>query len=654
MGRKTYDFYCNYLANFLSGGVLANKVGMSELGIKALYDRIITKSSVKKIICISQFPLDYDRAFCSILNKRVAELFPDCSVTTSLQLFKSNLNISSSDFKRNMGLAEQRYLDEKQIFDSMSATDKSVGKLFIGGGFRKKVTKQGVALLKDNFESYQYCNSVIENEGTLFTGYMFVEVIAPDNKTLVKVRDLIYKILDASKIHSGEVTNNCSKYLSTISPTGFMTRAKTNKEFKNTLLSQENVAQLLPYKSHGFVGDGSGTLIGIDMGSRAPFILNFFKTGDRQINMFIAPSGCGKTVSCFAIALFLLDDNIHCSATDLKGKEWVKLAPFTKYVEIDVSSANGVYVNTMRLDDMNITQENCRNLYENSVNVTCSLLQTIVGFNEDSEDYRDAETVFRNAITKYFVMNGVMKDNPSTFVNTKNLNYKDLVSMIKQLSALPNFKSQETLINKIVNRCVMTIEQTTLLTGKELTVSDIIDSPLVIYSFNKNENQGESILSDRVRTLMISYLDMKKIYFRKEKKLGTCCFYEELQRNAEFSSLINFIVAVVTGARSSNVTVFLLCNSPNTLLSPSMQAITSNISSYMIGPLPEEDNEVLVKLGLRSVVPRVQQLTNDPANFKNCFVCHFNTGDVVDTVTYKAMLPPSILDRMKTRDAISS
>lgn len=655
MARNLYDFYCNYIANFLSGGSLASKVNMSSLGIKPLYDRIITKSSVKKVICINQFPLDFNQSFSTILSRKVAEVYPDCKVVISMQSFKSELNVRSADFKRNMASAERRYNEEKQLFDSLSSTDKSVGrKLFGPGGASKTVTAKGVEVLKDNYDSYDYCNNVINNGGSLFTTYLFVEIVAPTNEKLIDVRDLVYKTLDMFKCYSSEVHSNSSKYMETVSPTGYMSKGNAPKEFGTTLMSHENLAQLMPFKSHGFVGDGTGTLMGVDMGPRTPFILNFYKTGDRQVVVFLCPSGKGKTLNSFLIAMSLLDSNIHCSVIDVKGDEWVKLGAFTKYINIDISSSNGVYVNTLRLDDVSVDESSCVSFYETGVSSTCSLFKTMAGFDEGTSEYKDSEFIIRNAINKYYMKNLVVKENPKTFIHSKNLTYLGLITTIQEIGETPAYRQYSDTINTLINRCLSIIEGTSLFKGRELTVKDIVDSPLVIYSLDKNNNQGDSALSDSIRTFMVSFLDMKKIYIRKQQGLGTTCFYEELQRKEEFKTLINFIVAVVTGARSSNVTVFLLCNSPSTLMSDDVQAITSNISTYIIGPLNNNDMEVLNYLGLQECIPRVKALSENREKFKHCFVCHFDTGDVSNTVTYRALVPPSILEKLKTRDAIDT
>lgn len=654
MSNKLYDFYCNYLVNWLSGGALVNKTGMSSLGIKPLYDRIITKSSVKKIVCVASFPVEFERTFSSTISRRVSETYRGCQANVSMQSFKSDLNVRSAEFKRSMADAERKYNEYKRTYDSLSESDRAVGKKLYGpGGASLTVTSQTLNALKDNFESYKYCNDVISNQGTLYNTYLFIELITPDNATMIKVRDLVFRILDGFKCQFFEIHSNSSKFMETISPTGFMKKGSSAKEFQNLLMSSENISQLMPYKSHGFIGDGFGILMGIDRSARCPFILNFFKTGDRQINVFLSPSGKGKTMASFMTALAFLDKNIHCSVIDVKGDEWVKLEAFTKCLNIDISSSNGVYVNTLRMDNIDLDTNSSVSFYESSTNSTANLLRIIIGYPEGSEKQRNSDFIVMNAISKLYARNNVRKENYKTFTNTKNLGYMDLVAIIQEIGQTPGFAQYRDIINDIINRCISVFEGTSLFKGTEITVQDIIDTPLVIYSLNKNESQGNE-MSDAIRTCMVTDLDMKKIYIRKKLGLGTVCFYEEMQRKAEFRSLIKFICGVVTGARSSNVTVFLLCNNPSTLMDKDVQAITSNISTYIIGPLNNNDMDVLDYLGLGDIKHKVQLLSKYPGKYKNSFVCKFDTGDVADSCIYSALIPPDILEEIKTRDAISN
>lgn len=112
----------------------------------------------------------------------------------------------------------------------------------------------------------------------------------------------------------------------------------------------------------------------------------------------------------------------------------------------------------------------------------------------------------------------------------------------------------------------------------ELTVSEIIESPFVIYNMNKNNAETLSTLDD-LKIYMSQFLDGEKHFLRKQQKLHTAAFYEELQRCGSLSTLVRSISARVTGSRSNNLSVFLLLNAITTLDSDAFRAIKSNITT---------------------------------------------------------------------------
>ena len=188
--------------------------------------------------------------------------------------------------------------------------------------------------------------------------------------------------------------------------------------------------------------------------------------------------------------------------------------------------------------------------------------------------------------------------------------------------------------------------------GKEITIKDIIDTPLIVYTLNRNSEQALS-LEDKIRTVMISFLEMKKISIRKSRKKGTVCFYEEMQRSYEFRELINFINTMVTGARSSNVVVVLLCNVLSVLKEECMTPIVSNISTFLLGPVPEKDLQLLDDIGAGRLKSKLRKMSDNQKRYKHYFACLYNTGKEEGETVTKCTVPETILNILKTRDVIS-
>lgn len=660
MASSAITAHINNIANYFSNGAFINKSGLSALGIRPLYDRIITKSSIKKVMAIASFDVNFDRNFVSAISRAISAE-DSCSVIFTFGNYRSDLHktVRSKDFNRNMGIAYDSYSRYAEIFEQLSDADKTVGKKLYTPNGKININKDQLKNLKDVYDSYKYSYDTIANDGSMFNSYIFVELIAPDKKRMNRAIEVFELLMIRMKCSYTEIKKANNHYLSSMSPTGYYYQSDGNKLFRPTLLSDENLAFLMPYQSNGFIGDGTGTLMGLDIGSRSPFILNFYKTSDRQIICYLVPSGDGKTMSSQMICLFMMHQGYHASVIDVKGEEWNKLGKWVKIKEVDISSFNGSYVNTLRLDDVvdliESNKEDARMFFSSAISSSVEVIRIMSGYTDESDDFEDASSIIKYAVDRYYKINNVNPNNYQTFSNTSNMNYESLINFIGALKSVDLYRSKSNLIDTIQARCLAFLDTSKLLEAEEITVRDILDSELVVYSLNRNRDGAGDPKLEALRTFMITYLDMKKIYIRKSKGLATVCFYEELQRKKEFSRLINFINAVVTGARSSNVTVFLLCNTPKILLEDDVSGVMSNISTFIIGKLTtKSDIDVLDKLGIGDAIPYVEEINNNPQKFKHCFVCKYDTGYDSDTVIFKAMVPPHVVEYLNTRDAQKS
>lgn len=657
MASKLLTMYVNSIAHWFSNGAFVNKSGLSSLGIRAMYDRIITKSNVKRVMCVSHIDNDLSHNFTSAITRHVCENFPDCSVMFTFSSFRSDLHrsIRTRDFKRNMELAYNRFSNYEEGFSQLSDSEQTVGKKVYVNGSRITVTKEQLDFLRNVYDSYKYSYDVVTNDGVMTNTYMFVELVAPDNPKMKKLVESFDFLMMSLKCNYMEVRKANNHYLSTMSPTGFYHQSQKSSMFASNLFSGENLSYLMPYKSSGFIGDGTGTLLGLDMGSRSPLILNFYKTSDRQIICYLVPSGEGKTMSSQMICLFMIHQKYHASVIDVKGDEWNKLDKWVKTKVIDISPVKGCFVNTIRLDDIidyiDGNKEDARMFFSSAVSSTIEAIRIMSGYTEESKDFDDASSIIKYTVDRFFKKNNVNPNNYKTFKNTAGLDYRDVISLMGELKALDLYASKSSLIDNIQGRCISFLDTSGLLNADEISVADIIDTELIVYSLNRNRDPVGDKTLEALRTFMITYLDMKKIYIRKAKGLATVCFYEELQRKKEFTRLLTFINAVVTGARSSNVTVFLLCNTPKVLLDDDVSGVMSNISTFIIGKLKSEgDREVLTKLGVGDALPYVDRLTKEPNKFKHCFVCRYDTGYDSNTVIFKSLVPPPVVKYLDTRD----
>ena len=428
------------------------------------------------------------------------------------------------------------------------------------------------------------------------------------------------------------------------------------KGFNPMLFSQENLATLTPYRTKGLVGD-KGVLMGVDAQTKLPYWMDFKSSGAAQVVMWLGKSGCGKTFTAFPCAINLIGDSTHISVIDIKGNEWDKLA---KYVNTKVIAMDGMkprFVNTMRLDDLGCTKEDCIDAYNTAVRDTVTLLSLMVNLQPNEGNPHDLEAILEQAVAKMYSKREVYKDNPSTFSRTAGMKYAEILDIVDTLSSTHSYtENQKKLCLLIKTRCANFF----LSEGRysdsfknEISVGEILNAEAVIYSFNKNSQAMLDTL-DTIRVFMVQALDGRKTTIRKRQKLHTAAFYEELQRCDQFGTLLSYISHRVTGSRSDNLTIFMLLNAVNTFNNDQLSAVRSNITTKIVGLVEESDIPILVNdFGCGEIETYLNLINgNKQENWRNCFAVLNDNGLKKDKAIFKAVLPKEMTEHLRTRDVI--
>lgn len=648
-----FRFYASQLANKISKGGLISRGNLSPLEIKPLFSQILTKEFIKTVICITSVNANYEGMLLKQLQAIAFKVNKKAKVYLNFCGDPQAINISSDDFDRKMKDAYSRYSEYKTAFDSLSEADQMSGKKFRVDGMRFKIDKYQLEDLKEKYGSYKYVYDTCEKGGKFFKVYTFIELLSPDLKTMSRLYKEVTDYLKRNKFIITSLSSNCSYFLTNFGPAG-KHHESTTKEFIPNLFSDENLSYLQPFDTDGFIGDGHGQLLGLYAGSKTPFILNFFESGSRQIILLEAPAGEGKTIQGFGMAISFLNSNAHVSVLDVKGDEWCKLNSLLNNIGIiiDFSEDSNTYVNTLRLDDLKVeTEEEAKEFYNMSIKSTSQILRIIAKPINDKEKAQ-CEYISKEVVPRLFQSVGVRADSPKTFVRSRDLLYEHLIPILGEMKHSKSNAPYYEMIDTMITRCNQKFRRSNVFKGREIKLSDVINSPLVIYALDKNKDTTQD--DDDIKTFMISYLDWKKFSMRKKMGEFTVAFYEEMSRKEEFQSFIKHINGAVTGARSMNVNIVLLCNSIQTFKDKDIQAVTSNISTAFIGPMVnEEDYKVLDEMNLGEIKGKVKAITNNPKVSKNFFAVKYDTGKQTGTAVCKCILPDDILRRLETREVKS-
>ena len=651
---KLVSMYAEMLANWISGGRLVNRDKISSLGLKPVYNQYFTKNYITKAWCIIKFPVHFDRNAQEAIRIIMHREFPTVKTIIHTVNEPVYVNTDSRVYKQLMGTATKAFDDYAFFFSQMREDEKLAGKMEVNPetGRRYFINRDTLKRIKERKESYTYVYQEVSKGKQMFSTYFFIQASSANRKVLDKYGKRLTRLLGSEDIEVRPVKGSISEYLANYCPA--TTMRNSVRGISSFLTSQEGLAFQMPYRNKGLVGTG-GLLMGLDWQTKLPFFYNPVESSDGQVVLVDARTGWGKTYVCFNIADQGIGSGIHVSAIDFKGNEWIKMSDFVDAKVISMDSSNPVFVNTLRLDDLNCTAENAREMYSNAITGTVILLSLMVHLQANEGNSTDLNDILEKAVMKLYFRNGIIADNPDTFYRTASLNYQDVIDIVADLESTESYNEEQLKIcNLIKLRCASFLSSDGRygnLMKNEITVADILNSPLVIYSFNKNNN-GELDVLDTIKVFMVQFLDSKKHEIRKSKHLHTFAFYEELQRCTNFTILLNYITSRVTGSRSSNVSVFLLTNSISALAGDAMAQIRSNITTKIIGRVSDEDRMILVEqFGCQPIENYLQLIADTKTTYyRNCFAIQYDTGFSTDKTIFKTELPDYMWEAFNTRD----
>lgn len=666
--KETLKFYSSLFNDWFTGGFFQNREAISSIGIKPTYKSILTEKYIKRVIWICAFPTDYEDCFSHAISLKAREACLTCKTIVSMNIFPNNISLRDSATRRNFRTANRDYNRYADIFAQLEDADKQIGYEFRDPNGRKiRITPERLKDIKDKYDSYAYVFETIKNGGTLAKSYLSVEIMTETEEEMNKVMKAVLQYLEGSEIEYTLPQKSLAYYLNNYAPAGVLNEKDIRKGYVDMYLSDENLALLQPFKSRGLVGDGRGTPIGFNTESMNPQTINFFESGQAQVSMICAPSGKGKTFLAFQLALGLLNSHHHVSVIDIKGNEWCKLGQFVPYTIVSIGTRNPRIPNILRLDDVMVDKTNASEFYRMAFTGFAQLTKLLCNFDDklDRHSIADLGTIINTALRKLYSQRGVRVDNPLSFKNTEGIKYEDILPVLAELRNSFSYTAQQKeLITLIISRTEQFFKGEGDYEGmldNEITLGEILDYPLVIYSLDKNEDRSTTTL-DSIKSFLIQFLDMKKQMSRKRLGKHTACFYEELQRKNEFRELMKFISQVVTGSRSSNVIVFLLFNSLSIVerdmsnRDEEFEKIVSNINHYFIGGLSKSDRKILHEnLDCEDIEELVEEISKHKSSgdqdlLANNFAVKFDTGKSSGVVRIKSIVPEDRVHIFETRD----
>ena len=650
---KISELYSEYFANWISDGSMISRDKISLLGIRPLFDRFLTNKCITRVWMVCAMPVHFDLNLSQLIRTEMYEAFPD--VRTVVHMYNSpvDVKVNSDTYNRQMNSAANRYYQYREVFEQLTDVQKETGVIDrMPNGAKFSIDNRTLNKIKDAYDSYMYVHNAANHDKEFVNTHFFIQASCADKANMTKYDRELIKMLQGRGIVIKRVRGNVGQYLDNFCPASFMQSDVT--KFPTILLSQENVAAMLPNKTKGLVGK-RGFMIGEDKQTHLPFTLDLTGSDAAQVIMICGKSGCGKTFLGEEIAIQLTAFGIHCSVTDIKGGEWNKLLKYIDLLEIDMSGDSARFVNLMRLDDLGCTVYECVEAYDYAISNTVGIFEVATNLQENEGNPADLRSILSQAVEKVYTTNNILKNNPDTFVNTKNFKYEMVLDILSDLENSRSYTNDQKRLCKLIkSRCspyFMSEGRYSAAFVNELTVADVLNVPMVIYNFNKNRGEDLDII-DNLRVFMARCMDSRKHFIRKRQGLHQAVFYEELQRCGSMSTFIRNISTDVTGSRSNNLTVFLLLNAVSTFDADNFAAIRSNITTKIVGKVEEEDiNKLVTEYGCGKIQDYMNLIhENDDNRYDHCFAVYYDTGNDIDKLILHTIVPKEMQESLSTRD----
>lgn len=651
---KLLDIYSLLLSNWINGGNFSRRQKMQAGDIVPEYNQIYTKSSIKRIFRIAGIkPENVNICFIDYIRDHMFDLNPNVECIISIQNWPVRLDVNGDKFNRQMSKASEAYSSYKEAYDSQSGMARLTGKTYrLPGGGRFRMSKEKLDDLKQVFLSYYYLYNHISAGGSVTLTEIFIELVGGEPRDVKHAADDLYGILGPLSVGCEEIKGIPKTYLLECG-LAVPQPLKLNKKFLPQLLfTNENMVAFSSYKSRGLVSD-SGILMGVDFRSRLPFLIDLFKAPSAQVFLLMGKTGSGKTYSAWQMALSALAIGEYVTAIDIKGREWSRLDGLVSTKILTFDERHPSFVNTLRLDDIDVTTSNAAELYNTAVKGTVTLLSLIVNLQIHEGNPNDLELVLREAVTKLYSTRRVDPNNPESFKNTSGMKYSDVLPILESLSTTVSYtQEQKKMVTLARSRCHAYLGDAGIFAEafqNEVTLHDVLEYPLVIYEFNKNQNAMTDSL-DVIRIFFLQFLDSKKKTALRERGKFLFCFYEELQRCDQFANLLSYICAETTGSRSNNAVIVLLLNSLKVLQGKEAQDIRSNITSFLCGSVEDNDIRSIREDFRRPWLAHQLELFQEKPNiFRNCFAADVDNGVSTISTVYKVQLPEDLAVRFRTR-----
>lgn len=598
--KQAFHLWDHIVAGLLVGsGVIEpqDRLGMSNIGID--FGGLHSNSYVTKYFVITKYPDWIAPRITDIIRMNCL----DAGVKVNFYVYGQPHSIPwESDEVKNRMAALRRFTENQKTADETSVFD-----------YRK--SRKNILAQQRVLNSMQYLNEAdLDFRRTLWLNTILVEISGKrgyDGRYLSNMRKSIVsfqRYCASTEIEYREIKVNVQDWLSVLSPFSLKLIKEVNTKIPKKTFTDDIMANFVNSYKQGKIGQ-SGILVGVDISSKLPVMVDFRLNKDNAENWLIsATTGGGKSYFTKHLLTWLLAVNIAITVVDFEGDEYKELAAYVKSGNPDdvsvvsMGKGNSCYCDPMPIPNLTGDEEIDSELKDNAIGFTTKIFQTIVSGGTGEQLTKWQESVLSTAIKNVYNNYGVTDDR-DTWKNSQACSvhkvYKELSSLVRRKKFLD--ESMENIKHKaavdILEACRPYFEEGESKFGtfkNPIKTDELYKSKLVIFSFGEKGKTASEMDKVAVQLKQLSVANISNQisnYHKYVRKALNVKVWEEYQRWSAIPGSSEIIKNVITGGRKRGDINFIITNDLSSILDDTdanNRTIRGNITSYAIGKLKDK------------------------------------------------------------------
>lgn len=642
------ELYTVMLANKISPGYTfqSHELKDDELGIN--YDSVETRGTVKKFFYVKAFSKQIPLAYLSQLRDAVQK----GSLYKVKMHYQTQLSPHTIDFNsRIMQDRRRRWLNAIEVSDNKKRAQNSALQTKADGADNARqewlIDSWRYWILMDNTHRQLFHTRItieleIDRSVEGYAEYLYnasknlVSKAAKENLAIKPVANFMLDFLASQSIVSLRSTRYASKKMS------------------SRVLSDIIISKLFRI-AQGELNPKNGIPVGFDMLSQNMVYKCFAKeTQDAENCLITGETGAGKSFFMKFFLLNLLCYGLDAIILDYEGFEYTALLEEIGGIRIAIGTKDGGYPDTLEIAECIGDEKTDQASFERSITATIAIFDALCS-TDTGMDAREI-SIFNDAFNRIRITHNVVREDKTTWSNSKNLSYRILYQEIKAMGQEPAVLSEygET-VNLFIIKLKPFFEPDGIYSSmfsKKLSVNDILPKKsklgnLIIFSYDMQgkTDSGNMMREITLKQITCSYLTSTICMHNRKNEKFTFIGLEEFQRYCKNKGAYRVASELFTGARKLNAICGIITNSPAALVSESneyAQDIGNNIQNYFIGKLKENNiDSVCDAWGLGRCKEILRKMNSEPDNYQHMFL---GVLDSKDCVLLKAKVPKALQD----------